>query len=74
MSELVGHANHAVEKLENGSTDLDEHFFVFFVWTRITFLPNGVRKVRDLQGQNQCHPIRTELQRPVAVKRSEIPT
>ena len=50
------------------------NFFVFFVWTRTTFLPNGVRKFRDLQGQNQGHRIRTEIQRFVQAKRSEIRT
>ena len=50
------------------------NFFVFFVSTWATFLPNGIRKFRDLQGQIQGHPIRTELLWPVAAKQSEIGT
>ena len=46
------------------------NFFVFFVSLEATFLPNGVRKFRDLQG----HLSRKNLLWPIAAKRSEIRT
>ena len=49
-------------------------FFVFFVSTWATLLPNGVRKFRDFRGENQGHRIQTELLWPVAARQSEIGT
>ena len=50
------------------------NFFVFFVSLEASFLPNGIWKFRELQGQNLGNRILTEIQRFVEAKRSEIRT
>ena len=60
--DLGGHRNFKRVELRNGSTDLDELFFVLLDLIRTTCGPNGVWIFRDLQGQIQGKRILTKFQ------------